>query len=346
MKRILAYSPVLDLEIRKLVAQKKSEVARSGSWQSDFLDRLLPFATAGKLLRGSLLCFNYEAFAGQPPDKTVIRTAAALELIHSALLIHDDVMDNDDFRRGKPSLHRQYETFANEAGLSEPARFGSNLAICGADMCLFLAFGLLSAVPQTVNDLFVRMLTEVCDGQMQDIYLQVQPKIPSKRAVYNLMRTKTAAYTVSLPLTAGAALAGQPLAVRKRLRRIGDAAGIIFQIRDDELGVLGDTARTGKPVGADIREGKKTLIYYYLMKKCSSAEKKCLKAIFGNTNLTPGDTKTVQKLIKQHRIPQLLNAEVRSLESGALKAVDALDLPVRYKTELKSLIAFCAKRQT
>ena len=127
----------------------------------------------------------------------------ALELIHSALLIHDDVMDNDDFRRGKPSLHAQYQAVGHKQGLSDRMRFGANMAICGADMCLFMAFGLLDGAPQTANKLFADILSEVCDGQMQDIYLQTQTAVPSKRSIYSLMKAKTASYSLSLPLAAG-----------------------------------------------------------------------------------------------------------------------------------------------
>lgn len=346
MKRILAYEPILNSEIRTFIAAKKPENVPSNSWQADFLRRLSPYATAGKLLRGSLVCYSYEAFAGQKPDQPVIKAAIALELIHSALLIHDDIMDNDDFRRGRPSLHYQYQTLGRKRGLPDAARFGTNMAICGADMCLFMAFGLLADTLPAVNKLFADIFSEVCDGQMQDTYLQIQTVVPSKQSIYSLMKAKTASYTLSLPLAAGVAMAGQPPATLRKLQHIGIAAGMIFQIRDDELGVMGNTAKTGKPVGADIREGKKTLIYYYLMKTSTAPERQQLKAAFGNPDISPADIADVQQLIKKRQISQLLNTEVRRLENRALKTLATLDLSRRDKTELKSLITFCAKRQT
>lgn len=346
MKHILGYSPVVSSRIRELLADKESE-AVTGSWQADFLSRLVPFATAGKLLRGSLVCFSYEAFTAKGPTRPVLDTAAALELVHSSLLIHDDVMDNDDFRRGKPSLHSQYQAVALKAGLQKQnsVSFGANMAICGGDMCLFFAFGLLSDVPGPVCPLFADMLAQVCDGQMQDIYLQARPGEISKRSIYSLMKTKTAAYTVSLPLMTGAALAGEPPATLGKLRRLGDYIGMIFQIRDDELGVMGSSHKTGKPVGADIREGKKTLVRYYLMKKCDRMERQALRSIFGNSDLTDNDVITVQKLIRKHGIRKTLNDEVRHLEAKALRTLESFNLSHRGKNELKSLIEFCSKRQ-
>ncbi|HET7060079.1 MAG TPA: polyprenyl synthetase family protein [Candidatus Saccharimonadales bacterium] len=345
MKAILAYSPLLHTKIRKTIAAEQAKPNHTGSWRTDFLKRLAPYATGGKLIRGSLVCFSYEAFAGQKPTPEIIDVAIALELIHSALLMHDDVMDNDDFRRGRPSFHNQYKKIGRRQGLVEPERFGANMAICAADMCLFLAQRLLADAPLAVHELFGDVLIEVCDGQMQDIYSQARPHAPSKQAIYNLMRAKTASYTLSLPLAVGAALAGQPPATVNKLRRLGDAAGTIFQIRDDELGIMGDTNKTGKPVGADIREGKKTLIYYYLMKTCDIRERHRLREIFGNPDIGLSDIAAVQKFIKQHNITRLLGVEIQRLEGRALRTLETIDLPNQYKTELKSLIAFCAQRQ-
>lgn len=348
MKKIFAYGPLLRTEIRKVIADEQAKTRSSTSWQIDFLKRLSPYATGGKLVRGSLVCFSYQAFSNKSPDKIVIDAAIALELIHSALLIHDDVMDNDDFRRGKPSMHRQYQKLARRQSLAEPDRFGVNMAVCGADMCIFMAFGLLAGAREMpiANQLVKDILIEVCDGQMQDIYSQASPDINSKRMIYNLMRAKTASYTLSLPLAFGAALAGQPENVIKKLRQLGDAAGTIFQIRDDELGILGDKDKTGKPVGADIREGKKTLIYYYLLKTCNRREKQALHEIFGNPNLKAADVAMVRSLIKKRRVDQLIGNDIQKLEIKANAILNTLTLARRDKAELASLIRFCAKRQT
>lgn len=345
MKAILAYGPQLRVQIHKTIKKEKAKASTPSSWRNDFLGRLQPYAVGGKMIRGNLVCFSYEAFAGRQPTASVIETAAALELIHSALLIHDDVMDNDDFRRGHPSMHRQYKETGRHKRLIEPERFGANMALCGGDMCLFMAFGLLGGMKPAMNKLFNDVLVDVCDGQMQDIYSQALSEAPSKRAIYSLMRSKTASYTLSLPLAVGAALAAQPPSALNKLRRVGDTAGIIFQIRDDELGALGDTAETGKPVGADIREGKKTLIYYYLMKTCDSRERRIINDIFGNPDITHAEVKTVQRLVRRHRIPQLLNNEVKVLEKKAYDILLSLDLPNRHSAELRSLISFCSKRR-
>jgi geranylgeranyl diphosphate synthase type I len=350
MKQILDYSAVIRPELEAFIKSKISGGGQLTPWKADFLNRLLPYATAGKLLRASLVCFSYEAFSGQRVNNPVIKAAMALELTHSALLIHDDIMDNDDLRRGQPSLHRQYQSLATGEKLADADHFGTSMAICGGDAALFLAFELLAscqAAPQvqaTVQQLFVNQLVTTCAGQMQDLYLEARPDMPSKKAIHELMQTKTASYSLSLPMAIGAALAGQTAATLTKLQNIGISAGTIFQIRDDELGIMGKADEIGKPVGSDITEGKKTLVYYYLLRNCSASEYEKAKAIFGNPIATPEDIEYIQKLVKRHKIPQLLNNEVSRLEKAAIKHINGLSVSIKNKAEFKELVRFCGNR--
>lgn len=348
MRLITAYGPALKAGLKDYIHSEA--VADRPGWSADFTQRLEPFATSGKLLRGCVLCWAYETFSGQKPDSAVMDAALALELTHSALLIHDDIMDDDDMRRGRPSMHSQYRLSAKRENLSEPVRFGTNMALAGGDAALFMAFGLLGRARAARNDhrfydMFVSQLLKTCAGQMQDVYLEARPAMPSKREIYTLMRTKTAVYTLALPLTMGAAMAGQSEPIIRQLKSIGAAGGTIYQIRDDELGVLGDQARTGKPVGADIKEGKKTLFYYYLRKKCPPRERPRLDGIFGNPGATPDDIVYIQKLARHHGIPRMLSQEVKTLQDQASTRISALPVDTAAKKELGQLINFCAQRQ-
>jgi geranylgeranyl diphosphate synthase type I len=259
-------------------------------------------------------------------------------------------MDKDTLRRGRPSLHRQYQILATQKKLPDPAHFGISMALCGGDAALFLAFELLadSRVPEhihtTVKQLFTNQLISTCAGQMQDIYFEALPDMPSKNDIYRLMKTKTASYTLALPLMVGAAFAGQPARTLAKLQTIGIAAGTIFQIRDDELGLLGNTEQIGKPVGSDIIEGKKTLLYYYLSKACTSGERSKTKSIFGNSGATSKDIAYVQTLVRRHNIPRLLAEEIGDLEKKALKVVGELNLDNKSRSELVSLVKFCGNR--
>ncbi len=351
MKQILAYSPLLRSGIQSFITAKQASVSPEIPWGADFLERLLPFATAGKLLRGSVTCFSYQAFSGQAPSEAVLKTAMALELAHSGLLIHDDIMDEDDTRRGRPALHRQYQSIDKRPDRSDSSHFGVSMAICGGDAALFMAFELLAGsqtdpkISRVLKELFSSRFAMVCAGQMQDIYFEAMPSMPTKKAIYDLMRVKTASYTMALPLEMGAVLAGQPPAILKTLRAIGEAAGIIFQIRDDELGIMGSVRKLGKPIGSDIKEGKKTLLYYYLLKFCGTQDRALLKASFGNPAATPRQIQHVQKLVRHYRIPEVLNQDIAKLQAKAFQQIEKLNIPSRSKTELKALVEFCASRQ-
>lgn len=350
MKPILAYGPLLDKELKALIRSRKGMGGASIPWADDFLEKLEPFASGGKLLRGSVLCWTYEAFSGRQPDRAVIDAAVALELTHSALLIHDDIMDDDDRRRGQPSMHERYRLAAEQEGMVDSGRFGTNMALAGGDAAFFMAFGLMgkaraARADHRFYDLFADQLLLTCAGQMQDVYLDAQAAMPAKRAIHELMRTKTASYTLALPLTMGAAMADQPSDVLRRLQAIGIAGGTIFQIRDDELGVLGDTAKTGKPVGADIKEGKKTLFYYYLYKRSNPSERDRLKRIFGNPTVTREDIGWVQGLASRRKVPEALEEEIDRLNDKAAAGIDGLPLSSGHKAVLRSAISFCARRQ-
>lgn len=280
-------------QVHALLSRAKSEYAGINTWAEDLLNRLARFSTQGKMVRGGLVLFSCGLF-GEIPDNAV-RAAAALELVHSSLLIHDDIMDRDLLRRGEKTIFSQYADLARRAGEQrtgspaggvDPAgrspesdisvagadayHHGESLGICAGDIGYFLAFGELALleIPQPLLRQLVqrwsRELAAVGLAQMQDIELGMRPGPAREEEVLSLYRYKTARYTFSLPLWTGALLAGQERPVRERLEEAGETLGVIFQIKDDELGLFGSTRRTGKPVGGDLQEGKRTLYRIYL----------------------------------------------------------------------------------
>jgi geranylgeranyl diphosphate synthase type I len=346
MKQILSYNEVIRSKLEAFIRAKHSEASPDSPWKTDFLERLLPFATTGKLLRGSLVCFSYQSFAGKPPGDSVIKAALALELAHSALLIHDDIMDDDAVRRGRPSLHQQYQSLAVQEKLAQPEHFGANMAMCAGDAALFLAFELLNGSQAAARQLFTDQLVTTCAGQMQDLYLEARSTRPSKKMIYQLMETKTAAYTVGLPLAMGAVLAKETDATIRQLQAIGNNTGIIFQIRDDELGVMGNAQETGKPVGSDITEGKKTLLHYYLLKRCSASERLKIQTIFGNPEANSQAIRYIQILVERRGVTELLNNEISRLEKQTLVYIQDLEVSEKTKKELAELVRFCGNRQS
>ncbi len=208
------YKKEIDAFLASFLASKRKEYARINRWGPDAIEKIQAIVSEGKTIRGSLVLFLHEALRGQHKTEA-LRVAAAYELIQTALVTHDDIMDQDTMRRGKPALYIQYKSEA--------------LAMCAGDLLFFLAHELLSDTDvQTVSD---QIFQEVCIAQMQDVAKTAKTK--SDRV--SLYRYKTARYTFSLPLMAGARLARADKKTIDELEKLGEAMGMLFQIRDDEL---------------------------------------------------------------------------------------------------------------
>lgn len=219
----------------------------------------------GKRLRPSFGYWGFIGAGGQ--DSTELITAlAALELVQAGALIHDDLMDSSDTRRGVPSIHRRFAALHRESGWAGPAEpFGAASAILLGDLCtvwsdeILAGSGVDGGALARARPVFDQMRTEVTVGQYLDMHAQFSGDTSVERAS-KVARYKSAKYTVERPLLFGAALAGADDVLAKALSGYGLPLGEAFQLRDDVLGVFGDPAVTGKPAGDDLREGKRTYL--------------------------------------------------------------------------------------
>jgi geranylgeranyl diphosphate synthase type I len=213
----------------------------------------------GKRLRPTFAYWGWRAVSDDPVEP-VLPALAALELMHTFALVHDDVMDESATRRGRPTAHR---IFARQHG----ARFGESAAILVGDLCLVWADQLLARTPMPTATLFAvrarydRMRVEAVAGQYLDVLGESDPGQWSIDRALLVARLKTASYTVQRPLQYGLALAGPASpAIDDAFEQYGALVGEAFQLRDDLLGVFGDPAVTGKPAGDDLRSGKPTTL--------------------------------------------------------------------------------------
>jgi len=265
------------------------------------MSRIVEYASRGKMLRGSLVHLGAALF-GAPGAPGAAETAAAIELFQAGLLIHDDIMDRDDRRRGSPSVHASFVEEGRKAGAGDPRHFGESLATCAGDVCFFEALRALSAVA-TVLGPAASSLLALCGGelsvvglaQMADCRFGDLPDEPSEEAIVAMYRGKTARYSFSLPLALGAALAGRD-DVRAAIFAVGDLAGLAFQLRDDEIGIFGDPDDTGKISGSDIRENKKTVWRSRLLSRAGGQDKARLLSIYGNPSIGGPEIDLVRSL--------------------------------------------------
>ncbi len=238
------------------------------------LDALL---SGGKRLRPAFCYWGWRA-AGGEDSPGIVAAAASLELLQASALVHDDVMDSSDTRRGQPSAHRRFEALHRAQGWPGDAEaFGGGAAILLGDLCLawssemFETCGLDAGPRRRGRAVYDLMRTEVMCGQYLDMLEGTRGEATVATAL-RVVEYKSAKYTIERPLHLGAVLAGARPDVTAALTGYGLPLGIAFQLRDDVLGVFGDPAETGKPAGDDLREGKRTVLIALTLERASAAQ--------------------------------------------------------------------------
>jgi geranylgeranyl diphosphate synthase, type I len=285
------------------------------SLDDDIFETLKNFVLLGKMTRASLFILTYELLEPQKTTKTfkeiLLPLASALELIQAGLLIHDDIIDQDEQRRGQDSIWQYY----SQRGQILNRHYGESQAICLGDLCFFLAKQLVlkalnhdsSQLKQkqilNIQELITREISQVILAEMLDSQLAIQETLPSLEQILEMNIYKTARYSFSLPLMLAGKLANNLNEIDK-LSEIGEKIGLIFQIQDDYLGIFGDSKKTGKPILSDIKEGKKTIFYYYLIQNesLSNKEKNLLKSCFAKQDINQKQTLNIQKMFKRHSL--------------------------------------------
>jgi geranylgeranyl diphosphate synthase type I len=309
-------------------------LARVNRFGAEALKLLLEFTRRGKMIRGGLVGVGYALFRDGESDSAAA-CGAALELLQSALLIHDDIMDRDLVRRGEKTIPARYADEACARGLAEPEHIGEALGTCLGDIGFFLAFRILGEMdaPQTVVPrlvaLFAREMTFVGAAQMLDVWAGAEK--PAERGlteeeILDLYRYKTGRYTFALPLAAGALLAERE-DVAPPLEAIGEDLGVIFQIKDDALDLFGEERAIGKPVGSDLREGKQTLLLAGLARALDGSEKKRFFSLWGKAGLTPAEIAEVRDLVRGRGLLERAAETVDDLAGRCRRSIEALDLP-------------------
>lgn len=338
--------------IRTTLSEVEPDFAAVSPWGADVTQRLSEFASRGKMIRGGLVAVGARLF-GHEPDEDVVRSGAVSELIQSFLLIHDDIMDRDISRRGKDAVFYQYADLARREGIEDWYHLGEALGTCAGDVAMLFAFDLLEGLGcdeetrRRVRTLFSREITYVGLAQMSDLYFSDTAREVSEGEIFDLYRYKTGRYTFSLPLSVGAVLARQPRPVVSRLSELGEKLGVIFQIKDDELGLFGEEEQIGKPVGSDIAENKKTLFRKYLFERSEPTERERLFELFGAHDVSSEGVAWVRELMNRYAVREDLDEVVHSWAESSRKDIEALaaetDADV---TMLHELLAYNLSRST
>ena len=297
--------------IASFIVDAEKSLSHMGDEAEVFIEQTRTFLTGGKRFRAICTLVGFASATTPPdgPDETnAIDVAVGLEFFHAAALVHDDIMDRSDTRRGKPSAHRAFDALHLRSGYAGDAdRFGVSSALLFGDLLLAFSDELVTAgiagqgpSGRRARAEFNNMRRDVTVGQYLDIVEEVAwPVVERDAALDRAIRVvtyKSAKYSIEAPLRIGAALAGADAEVLDGLSRFGLPLGIAFQLRDDLLGVFGDEAQTGKPVGDDLREGKRTALIAIAESRLGDATTSL--AGLGDDHLSPARVAEMQTLLR------------------------------------------------
>lgn len=294
----------IDVEIEKYLDKVIKETGKHDVVMKDALKYIKKLTLAGgKRLRPAFMYFGYIAAGGKEKEK-MLKTAVSMELIHIFLLIHDDIMDQDDTRHGIDAVHVRYKKLGKKIFRHKDVEhFGDSMAIIIGDMVGALGNQVIfesEFAPERIMKALAKLQSIVgmtVIGQSQDIYIEYKGKATEKD-ILKMYENKTAKYTVEGPLHLGAILGGATEEITKGLSAYAIPLGIAFQIQDDLLGIFGSERKLGKKVGADIIEGKQTLLVARAKAKADRSQRKILDSLLGKEDLTKGEIMKFQEIMQ------------------------------------------------
>lgn len=284
----------------------------------------------GKRLRPYMVIQSAQLLGGKKTD--ALRAACAIEMIHNFTLVHDDIMDNDETRHGVPTTHN---------------KFGGPVAILAGDVLFSKAYELISdrsLPPKTISKLVSKLAkacVDVCEGQILDISMAEKKKVPTREEYIKMIEKKTSAL-FEVACAMGAICANGSEQDIKNLAMFGRNLGIAFQITDDLIGVMGDPKVTKKPVGNDLREGKKSLPILLAIKKSKGKEKQNILRAFGNSKAKKDEIEIAVNTIRKLGIEEIVRKQALEYAERAEKSLQKYG--GTQKNNLISLLDFVVKR--
>lgn len=281
----------------------------------------------GKMIRGTLVKLGYELASNQS-SKKILQPAAAYEIIHTALITHDDIIDQSQTRRGKTAIHL----------IHQDKHYGLSQTICLGDMGIILANKLIteSNFPENVKlkalTNFLQVISETLVGEMLDIQASYSGNRNEKQ-ILQIHEKKTALYTIIGPLSLGALLGGADDQFLKKIHEFGKPLGIAYQLYDDILGVFSQEDIVGKSITSDIEENKSTLLIVYAQQHATGHAQNILKKYYGKKNITDSQQMQIKKIFEETGAYSYSMGKIQSFISQAKKSIPAIT-----KDEKKQLL--------
>ncbi len=338
------------------------------------LEAIESLSTGGKRLRALLSYWGWRGAGGAPVTEnrgtwSIVKAGMAVELFQTSALIHDDIIDRSDTRRGAPSVHKRFEAAHEQNNWRGDAfNYGLTGGILAGDLTLawsaevFASLGEGALYGSPARTIFDRMRSEVLAGQYLDVYSEVldtEDVASALQRALNVIRFKSAKYSCEHPFTIGGALALQARALESGAgviseehpvlagyRAFGLPLGEGFQLRDDELGVFGRPEVTGKPAGDDLREGKRTVLVALTSAALSEQEAALLHDSLGNPNLSDEQVERIRELMVSSGAFAEHERLIEQKSHAVFEALDALELDELVRAALSDIVDRALRRKS
>lgn len=312
-------------------------------------NRLRSLSRGGKRVRPLLLLAAHDGLGGRRRDDA-IRAAVAVELLHTSLVIHDDIIDGDLERRGGPNITAAFAADARAHGLPEARSraWGETMALLGGDLLLSAAVREVARIeaPEELRERLLAVLDEgiylAASGEQADVAYGIGLERPDPAAIRAMMHRKTASYSFETPLRMGAALAEAPEPLTHRLGEIGRGLGILFQLRDDLLGAFGRPELTGKSASSDLREGKVTMLVAYARDEPAW---QAVAPLWGRPELADHEIELLREALEVCGARRRLEKEIEREGAHVLSLIGAARLPSALTAELRQVVRSGMERE-
>lgn len=351
----------LDRELHVWLEAKRRAAAEAGSLEMlELIDGVGQLVVqGGKRVRPALVYHAYRACGGAA-DGEVLPLALATELLHTYLLIHDDIMDHAEVRRGQPAAHVRFRNAHRQRGFHGDARdFGLSVAILLGDLAHSWAVELASCAAAGRHELarcFAAMSEEVIGGQYLELLVAQRRGIPEQGSapeegsareeeLTRVLRLKSGRYTAERPVQLGAILAGGGPEALAALSRYGAAVGEAFQLQDDLLGMFGKAETVGKPVGDDLREGKYTFLIHHALSAATPEQREILEEALGDPGVTADEVARVQRILEETGARARVDAMIQDRLRAARLALEGGGLRQEGRLFLEGLLDYLWERE-
>ncbi|MFU8947770.1 polyprenyl synthetase family protein [Mycetocola zhadangensis] len=366
MNETVNLNDLVQSRIGEFISSRESILSQVGSGLDPFAAFSREFLSGGKRFRARFCYWGWQSVTDAPAHvdidgraslDDVVSAASALEIFHAAALVHDDIIDNSDTRRGAPSAHRRFEQLHKDGGWAgNGADYGRAAATLLGDLLLGWSDELLDdaldhcsrPVARAARAEFNRMRTEVTAGQYLDILEERAWRSHDDDSQLSRARQvliyKSAKYSIESPLALGGLLAGATDAQLKALRAFGLPLGVAFQLRDDLLGVFGDASVTGKPSGDDLREGKRTVLIALTRAAIPASASHIIDELLGDPELTDEQIASLQATIRESGAVDQVESLITNNVERAVAALDAAPLSPVATAQLRELADAVTRR--